>query len=113
MAAELTRLTHKITIQFNLVAESCTICSSRSRWAVRKLLGTPSFKSVYSGDSYHNLYSEVNFTILLHSHFNGVESRNTNVEYKIYDDQTERKWGSAETRSLLRKWTSLTQVHKH
>jgi hypothetical protein len=42
MAAKLTRLTHKITIQLHLVAESCTICRSRSRRPVRKLLGTPS-----------------------------------------------------------------------
>jgi hypothetical protein len=39
MAAKLTRLTHKIAIQLHLVAESCTICSSRSRWQVRKLFG--------------------------------------------------------------------------
>jgi len=32
MAAKLTRLTHKIAIQLHLVAESCSICSSRSRW---------------------------------------------------------------------------------
>jgi hypothetical protein len=44
MAAKLTRLTHKIAIQLNLVAESCTICSSRSRRPVRKLLDTPSYK---------------------------------------------------------------------
>jgi len=31
MIAKLTRLTHKIAIQLHLVAESCTICSSRSR----------------------------------------------------------------------------------
>jgi len=41
MAAELTRLTHKIAIQLHLVAASCTICSSRSRRPVRKLLDTP------------------------------------------------------------------------
>jgi hypothetical protein len=46
MAEKITRLTHKIAIQLHLVAESCTICSSRSRRPVRKLLGTPS----YSGD---------------------------------------------------------------
>jgi hypothetical protein len=40
MAAKLTRLTHKIAIQLHLVAESSTICSSRSRRPVRKLLGT-------------------------------------------------------------------------
>jgi hypothetical protein len=43
MAAKLTRLTHKIAIQLHLVAESCTICSSRSRGPVRKLLDTPSY----------------------------------------------------------------------
>jgi hypothetical protein len=41
MAAKLTRLTHKIRIQLHLVAESCIICSSRSRWPVRKLSVTP------------------------------------------------------------------------
>jgi len=43
MAAKLTRLTHKMTIQLHLLAGSCTICSSRSRWPVRKLLDTPSY----------------------------------------------------------------------
>jgi hypothetical protein len=43
MAAKLTRLTHKIVIQLPLVAESSTICSSRSRRPVRKLLDTPSY----------------------------------------------------------------------
>jgi hypothetical protein len=43
MAAKLTRLTHKIAIQLRLVAESCTICSSRSRRLVRKLSDTPSY----------------------------------------------------------------------
>jgi hypothetical protein len=42
MAAKLTRVTHKIAIQLHLVAESCTVCSSRSRRPVRKLLDTPS-----------------------------------------------------------------------
>jgi len=40
MAAKLTRLTHKITTQLHLTAEICTICSSRARWSVRKLLDT-------------------------------------------------------------------------
>jgi hypothetical protein len=40
MAAKLTTLTHKIATQLHVVAESCTICSSRSRWPVRKLLDT-------------------------------------------------------------------------
>jgi len=46
MAAKLTRLTHKIAIQLHLVAESCTICSSRSRRLVLKLLDTPSYTSI-------------------------------------------------------------------
>jgi hypothetical protein len=43
MAAELTRLTHKMATQLNLVAESCTISSSRSTRPVRKLFDTPSY----------------------------------------------------------------------
>jgi hypothetical protein len=38
LVAKLTRLTHKIAIQLHLVAQSCTICSSRCRRPVRKLL---------------------------------------------------------------------------
>jgi hypothetical protein len=48
MAAKLTRLTHEIAIQLHLVAEGCTICSSRSRRPVRKLLDTPSYISLLS-----------------------------------------------------------------
>jgi len=40
MAAKLIRLTHKLTIQLHLVAESCTIWSSSSRRPVPKLLYT-------------------------------------------------------------------------
>jgi hypothetical protein len=43
MATKLTRLTYKITIPLHSVAESCTICSSRSGRPVRKLLNTPSY----------------------------------------------------------------------
>jgi hypothetical protein len=43
MAAKLTRLTHTIAIQLHLVAESCTICSSRCRRPVRKLFVIPSY----------------------------------------------------------------------
>jgi hypothetical protein len=46
MAAKLTRLTHKIAIQLHLVAESCTICSSRPRRPVRKHLDTPSYYTI-------------------------------------------------------------------
>jgi hypothetical protein len=43
MAAKLTRLTHKIAVQLHLVAGICIICSSRSRWSVRKFLDTLSY----------------------------------------------------------------------
>jgi hypothetical protein len=43
MVTKLIRLAHKIAIQLHLVAESCTICSSRFRRPVRKLLDTPSY----------------------------------------------------------------------
>jgi hypothetical protein len=43
MVAKLTRLTHKIAMQLYLVVKSCTICSSRSRRPVRKLLDTLSY----------------------------------------------------------------------
>jgi len=46
MVTKLTRLTHKIAIQLRLVAESCTICNSCSRWPVQKLLDTPSYTSL-------------------------------------------------------------------
>jgi hypothetical protein len=42
-AAKLARLTHRIAIQLHLMAEICTICSSRSRRPVRKLLDAPSY----------------------------------------------------------------------
>jgi hypothetical protein len=44
MVAKLTRLTQTIAMQLYLVAESCTICSSRFRRPVRKLLDTPLFE---------------------------------------------------------------------
>jgi hypothetical protein len=43
MATKLTRLTYEIAIQLHLVAEGCTIYSSRCRRPVRKLLDTPSY----------------------------------------------------------------------
>jgi hypothetical protein len=50
MAVKLTRLTHKIVIQLQLMAESCTICSCRSRRPVRKCLGTSLYsKRIFSG----------------------------------------------------------------
>jgi hypothetical protein len=47
MVAKLTRLTHKIAILLHLMAESCTICSSRSRRPVRKLLDSSSYMNMY------------------------------------------------------------------
>jgi hypothetical protein len=41
--AKLTTFTHKTAIQLHLVAESCTICISRSRRPVRKRLDTLSY----------------------------------------------------------------------
>jgi len=41
MVEKLTQLTNKIVIQVHLVAESCTICGSRSRQPVQKVLDTP------------------------------------------------------------------------
>jgi hypothetical protein len=46
MSAEHTRLTHRIAIQLYLVAESYTICSSRPRRPVEKLLDTPSYSHI-------------------------------------------------------------------
>jgi len=46
MAVKLTRLTHKITIQLHLIAESYTLCSSRSTRPVRKLSDTPLYARV-------------------------------------------------------------------
>jgi hypothetical protein len=43
MAAKLTILTHKIAIKLHLLAESSTVCCSRARRPVRKLLDTPSY----------------------------------------------------------------------
>jgi hypothetical protein len=43
MAVKLTTLTHKIAIQLHLVAESCSICRSRSRRTFRKLFDTSSY----------------------------------------------------------------------
>jgi len=51
MAAKLTIPTHKIAIQLHLVAENCTICSSRSRRPVRKLLDTPSYSVQWRSDN--------------------------------------------------------------
>jgi hypothetical protein len=43
MVSKLSRLTHKVELRLHLVAESFTICSSRSRRTVWKLLDTHSY----------------------------------------------------------------------
>jgi len=48
MVAKLTILTHKVSIHLLLMAEGCTICSSCSRWPVRKLLDTPLYTLSYN-----------------------------------------------------------------
>jgi hypothetical protein len=52
MAAEITILTHKIAMQLHPVAESSTICCSRSRRPVRKLLDTPSYTKLMKEDAF-------------------------------------------------------------
>jgi hypothetical protein len=52
MAIKFTRQTDTLAIQLHLVAESCTICSSHSRWPVRKLLDTPSYLMLRGGRCY-------------------------------------------------------------
>jgi hypothetical protein len=106
MAAKLTRLTHKIAIRLHQVAESCAICSSRSRRPVRKLLDTPSyfkFKSI----SYCKLG--------ISSHMNAENLRicrklaanQQQYTLKIHDDCM--KWLCYETDATLRKAPSWTQ----
>jgi hypothetical protein len=53
MAAKLTRLTHKIAIQIHLVAEGCTICSSRTRRQSGNF-------SIYSRKGDHTLEGHIN-----------------------------------------------------
>jgi len=43
MVVKVARLTDKISMQLHLVAESCTICSSRTGEPVQKLLVTSSY----------------------------------------------------------------------
>jgi hypothetical protein len=65
-AAKLARLTHKIAIQLHLLAQSCTISSSRSRRPVRKLLDIPSYLKYLCTryeDSEDSVF--VNFSIVL------------------------------------------------
>jgi hypothetical protein len=66
MAAKLTRLTHKIAIHLHIVAESCPICSSRSRWPVQK---HPHIIQCYLEEqTYHNqvlLHNQVLFQFIV------------------------------------------------
>jgi hypothetical protein len=59
MAEKLTILNYKIAIQLHLMAESCTICSSRSRGPVRKLLDTPACVHSASTWSWRGAQSKV------------------------------------------------------
>jgi hypothetical protein len=70
MAVKLTRLTHKIAIQLHLVAESCTIRSSRAKWPVRKLLDTPS-------------YTIKNYLTKFPNEFTQLDSKHLNIDYHI------------------------------
>jgi len=77
MAAKLIRLTHKIATKLRLLAESCTICSSRSSQLVRKLLDTlvfgPESEEVAGGgrrlrnETLHNLCASQNIIRLIKS----------------------------------------------
>jgi len=72
MAAELTRLTHKIVTQLHLVAESCTICISHSRWLVQKLLDTPSYVCLlkhFDGIQYCHFLIKSGLKIKLHKSY--------------------------------------------
>jgi hypothetical protein len=64
MAAKLTRMTHKTSIQLDLVAESYNICSSRSRLPVRKLMDTLSYKPDVSSNTDMNAYIQKFVTIM-------------------------------------------------
>jgi hypothetical protein len=79
MAAKLTRLIHKIPIQVYLVAESCTICSCRSRRPVRKLLDTSSCLIQYSNSMEQSfLRSELSLS-------QGISLLwNRKVHYRVY-----------------------------
>jgi hypothetical protein len=61
MATKLTRLTHKIAIQLQPVAESCNICSSCSRRPVRKFLDKPSCE--FSLNILQWFYTECRFRV--------------------------------------------------
>jgi hypothetical protein len=88
MAANLTGVTHKIAIQLHLVAESCTICSSRSRRPVRKLLDTPS----YCVPLLCFIYEFKDTTISSSSHFSSPQSPfcNLTVRYLVAQQSSVR-----------------------
>jgi hypothetical protein len=78
MAAELTRLTHKIAIQLHLVAETCTICISHSRRPAQKLLDTPSYIDVIK------VYSFLLESYFCVSNINGVQGEVISGSYAVY-----------------------------
>jgi hypothetical protein len=68
MAAELTRLTHKIAIQLHLMEENCTICSSHSRRPVRKLLDIIVFLGSRNVTACHSIKSTHAQSLTLRTH---------------------------------------------
>jgi len=62
MAAKLTRLTHRIALQLHSVAESCIICSSRSRRPVLKLWVHSRMCCKYDGEV---AYTELNYEFFI------------------------------------------------
>jgi len=62
MAAKLTGLTHKIAKQLHPVAESCIICSSRSRRPVRKLWDTPSYTQCLLVQAFYSILCLIHAT---------------------------------------------------
>jgi len=89
IVAKLTRLTHIIAIQLQLVTESCTICSSRSRRAVRKLLDTPYYDKertlkvvVVAYFKTHSWYSNSEIQVTQDSSFRGQDMKSVPVEYE-------------------------------
>jgi hypothetical protein len=107
MAAELTRLTHKIAIQLHLVPEICNICSSRSRRPVRKLLDTPSYMNAFC-IWYWGVRTKCSFGLCHILHENGHSSlRCVNVitkSVRYVNIKTYGTWRNARQVLLLTGW---------
>jgi hypothetical protein len=96
---KLTRLTHKIVIQLHLVAESCTIRSSRSRRPVRKYLDTPSYVQT---KPYHHLTIRKAFIIY---------KQQLRVPFKHFYEYT-RKVSEKEKSEPLNTWILIGSAKK-